>query len=157
MKKEKLAAIGLEIIIVVAVSAYFFSDEEFRNQILENLFGEEPVKETIELGDCADVHYIGRYASNNTIFDASYSDIENKTGGTTMQMFISTDPNETPSKEGYSGIIEGLAEGLVGLKEGDTTTIGPIPPEKAYGILPIVGDTIEISDPTGELLLERDL
>ena len=147
MQKEKLAAIGLVIIIVVAVSAYFFSDEEFRNQILENLFGGEPVKETIELGDCADVHYIGRYASNNTIFDASYSDTENKTGGTSMQMFISTDPNETPSKEGYSGIIEGLAEGLVGLKKGATATVGPIPPEKAYGVKPKAGDVISFSDP----------
>lgn len=147
MQKEKLAAIGLVIIIVVAVSAYFFLDEEFRNQILENLFGKEPVKETIELGDCADVHYIGRYASNNTIFDASYSDTENKTGGTAMQMFISTDPNETPSKEGYSGIIEGLAEGLVGLKKGATATVGPIPPEKAYGVKPKAGDVISFSDP----------
>lgn len=147
MKKEKLAAIGLVIIIVGAISAYFFLDEEFRNQILENLFGKESVKETIELGDCADVHYIGRYASNNSIFDASYDDTENKTGGTPMQMFISTDPDETPSKEGYSGIIEGLAEGLVGLKEGDTATVGPIPPEKAYGVKPKAGDVISFSDP----------
>jgi hypothetical protein len=147
MQKEKLAAIGLVIIIVVAVSAYFFLDEEFRNQIIENLFGKESVKETIELGDCADVHYIGRYASDNTIFDASYSDTENKTGGTAMQMFISTDPNETPSKEGYSGIIEGLAEGLVGLKKGATVTVGPIPPEKAYGVKPKAGDVISFSDP----------
>jgi len=49
-----------------------------------------------------------------------------------------------------SEIIEGLLEGLVGLKEGDETTIGPIPPEKAYGFYPQVGDVINITDiPTG--------
>ena len=74
-----------------------------------------------------------------------------------MQMFISLNTSAISPKPGYTEIIEGLAEGLVGFKEGDTTIIGPIPPEKAYGILPKVGDTIEISDPTGELLLERDL
>jgi len=144
MQKEKLAAIGLVIIIVGALSTYFFVT--YGEEIFENLFGKETIKEVIELGDCADVHYIGRYASNNTIFDASYNDTENKTGGTPLQMFISLDSSETPSKEGYVGIIEGLAEGLVGLKEGDTASI-PIPPEKAYGVIPKEGDVISFSDP----------
>jgi hypothetical protein len=32
-----------------------------------------------------------------------------------------------------SNYITGLLEGLIGLKEGETTIIGPIPPSKAYG------------------------
>jgi len=39
-----------------------------------------------------------------------------------------------------------LIEGLVGLKEGQTLTIGPISPEKAYGVAPKTGDVIHVSD-----------
>jgi len=37
-------------------------------------------------------------------------------------------------------------EGLIGLEQGQTATIGPIPPEDAYGIYPQVGDVIDVSD-----------
>jgi FKBP-type peptidyl-prolyl cis-trans isomerase 2 len=88
----------------------------------------------IKLGDCADVNYIGRYASNSTIFDTTYEDPENKSGGTPLKVFVSLDKNVTSPKEGYSSdIIKGFIEGLIGMREGQTKIIGPIPPEDAYG------------------------
>jgi hypothetical protein len=39
-------------------------------------------------------------------------------------------------------MIKGFMEGLIGMQEGQTKTIGPIPPEKAYGANKLkVGDT----------------
>ena len=144
MQKEKLAAIALVIIIVGALSAYIFIT--YVEEILENLSGGKK-KEIIEIGDCVDVNYIGRLASNNSIFDSSYVDVDNKTEGFPLNIFVSLNIESIPP-EGYetysSSLIEGFMEGLIGLKEGESTTIGPIPPEKAYGVKPQVGDVITI-------------
>jgi len=142
MQSEKIAIIALVVIIVGALSIYLVATNDV--DIFNNLFDgkdEDKLKNTIALGDCADVNYIGRYASNNTIFDSSYEYPENKSGEVPLQMFISLNNSEISPKPGYVGIIEGLAEGLIGLKENDTTNIGPIPPEKAYGKKLKVGDT----------------
>lgn len=154
MQNEKIAAIALVIIIVGSLSGYLVVT--YREDILKNLFGGKKGEEVIALGlgDCADVHYIGRYASNNTVFDSSYADVENKTGGTPLNIFVSLNATEMPP-EGYetytSEMIEGFMEGLIGLKEGETATIGPIPPEKAYGVYPKIGDVMNITDPeTGQ-------
>jgi len=144
MEKEKLVAIGLAVIIIALASLVLFIT--YGGDIIDNLFSEGT---EIETGDCVDVNYIGRYASNNTVFDSSYEDYETKSGATPLQIFVTLDPESYPP-DGYenytSGWIEGFIEGLVGLKEGQTTTIGPIPPEKAYGLYPSVGDKIDISD-----------
>jgi FKBP-type peptidyl-prolyl cis-trans isomerase 2 len=88
----------------------------------------------IKLGDCADVNYIGRYASNNTIFDTTYDDPVNKTGGAPLKIFVNLDKNVTSPKDGYSSdMIKGFIEGLIGMREGQTKIIGPISPEDAYG------------------------
>ena len=100
----------------------------------------------IQIGDCVDVHYIGRYASNNSVFDSSYEDVNNKTGGSPLKVFVSLNSSEKSPKAGYITVIEGLAEGLIGLKEGDESTIGPIPPEKAYGNKLGIGDTFNTSN-----------
>jgi hypothetical protein len=144
MQKEKLAAILLAVIIIGALVTYLFIT--YGDEIIENLTGdgtEEPG--IIEIGDCADVNYIGRFALNNSIFESSYNDVENKSDGIPINVFISFDLFGEPP-EGYeaysSNLIEGFMEGLIGLTEGETTTIGPIPPEKAYGVKPKVGDVI---------------
>ncbi|MCK5031668.1 MAG: FKBP-type peptidyl-prolyl cis-trans isomerase, partial [Thermoplasmatales archaeon] len=142
MQSEKIAVIALVAIIVGALSVYSLAT--YGEDIFDNLFGEnkESEPETIALGDCADVNYIGKYASNGTVFDSSYEDAENKTGGIPLQMFVSTNKSAVSPKPGYMGIIKGLAEGLDELKENDTATIGPIPPEKAYGAKKLgIGDT----------------
>lgn len=128
MQKEKIALIALVIIVIAALSVFVAA---VNTDIFENLFKE---KLTIAEGDCADVSYIGRYASNNTIFDTSYTYVENKTGGTPLKVFVSYNKNATSPKSDYSaGIIEGFMDGIIGMQEGQTKTIGPIPPEKAYG------------------------
>jgi FKBP-type peptidyl-prolyl cis-trans isomerase 2 len=158
MQKEKLAAVVLVIIIIGALSSYLVV--AYGDEIFENLFSEKKI-ETIEIGDCVDVNYIGRYASNKTIFDSSYDDVGNKTGGLPLKIFVTFD-TEAPSPEGYeeygTGIIQGFMEGLVGLKDGDTITIGPIPPEKAYGVKPDIGDVIVIpASATGDEDLRIDV
>jgi len=152
MQIEKIAVIALVIIIVGALSIFLLATNS--EDIFGNLFGENEKSEplTIALGDCADVNYIGRYASNGTVFDSSYEYVENKTGGTPLQMFISKNLIETSPKSGYTRVIEGLVDGLVGLKENDTATIGPIPPEKAYGKKLGIGDTFS----TANLALEMN-
>jgi len=154
MKTEKLAVIGLVIIIAVALSAYLVVT--YGDEIFDNLTGST---ETIEIGDCADVHYTGSF-ENGTVFDTSYGDVANDSGiydetrtYEPLNIFASLNATEFPP-EGYetyfSGIIEGFMEGLIGLKEGETKSIGPIPPEKAYGVYPKIGDEISIIDPETE-------
>ena len=69
---------------------------------------------TIKIGDCVDMHYIGRYASNNSVFDSSYEDVNNKTGGYPLNVFVSLNSSEKSPKVGYKTVIERLAEGLIG-------------------------------------------
>jgi FKBP-type peptidyl-prolyl cis-trans isomerase 2 len=143
MRNEKIAIIALAIIIIGALSIFLAAT--YGEDILDNLFPEE---KTIEIGDCADVNYVGTFVNGN-VFDSSYTYPENKTGGTPLKIFITMNQSEI-SPTGYpqysSGLIEGFMEGLIGLKEGETATIGPIPPEKAYGAKKIgVGDTFTTS------------
>ena len=101
----------------------------------ETLQNSVTAKGFIKFGDCTDVNYIGRYASNNTIFDSTYTDPENHSGGTPLKIFVSLDKNATSPKDGYSSdMIKGFIEGLIGMHEGQTKIIGPISPEDAYGI-----------------------
>jgi FKBP-type peptidyl-prolyl cis-trans isomerase 2 len=133
MQNEKLAAILLVIVIVGSISV--FLTVTYGEDILNALSGKKTGEKVIALGDCVDVNYIGRYASNNTIFDSSYAYPTNKTGGTPLNIFVTLNQSEYPP-EGYdaysSGYIEGLIDGLVGLKEGQTSVIN-ISAEKAYG------------------------
>ncbi|MBE3137046.1 MAG: FKBP-type peptidyl-prolyl cis-trans isomerase [Thermoplasmata archaeon] len=161
MQKEKIALIALVVIVVAALSVFLIA---VNSDIFENLFKE---KLTISEGDCADVNYIGRYASNNTIFDKSYLDELNKSSGTPLKIFVSNNTNATSPKPGYTaGMIEGFREGLIGMQEGQTKIIGPIPPEKAYGAKKLtvgaifttqylafgMNQTVEVTDYTGENL-----
>ena len=150
MQSEKIALIALVVIIAGALSAYLVSSNS--DLIFENIFGKPEVKpsdDIIEYGDNVDLHYIGRYASNNTIFDSSYNDTNNMAGGSPLKVFVTLNNSEISPKSGYSTVIEGFAEGLIGLKENQTKTIGPIPPEKAYGVRPIVGDILDLTELIG--------
>ncbi|MCK5261580.1 MAG: FKBP-type peptidyl-prolyl cis-trans isomerase [Thermoplasmatales archaeon] len=146
-KKDKTVIAAALLAIIVVGTLVVFLTVTYYPDIIENLFKEE---QAIESGDLADVHYIGRYASNNAIFDSSYEDPENKTGGTPLKIFVNLNRSELPPEgyEGYSSqVIDGLLEELVGLKEGVTTTIGPIPPEKAYGANKLkIGDIFSTSN-----------
>jgi len=149
MQNEKIAIIALAIIIFGALAVYLGAT--YGEEILGNLFPEEEKpggEKIIEIGDCADINYIGTL-TDDSIFDSSYDFPENKTGGTPLKVFISMNQSEMPPTD-YptysSGLIEGFMEGLIGLKEGETAIIGPIPPDKAYGERGIqVGDTFTTS------------
>jgi len=161
MKNEKLAIVVMVILIVSALSAYFIIF--YGDDIVQNLL---QVKPEIAVGDCADVSYIGRYSSNGTIFDTSYTDSVNKTGSSPLNIFVSLNKSDAPPT-GYeqysSGIIDGFMNGLIGLKQGDTITIGPIAPAQAYGMKLSEGDmfysesilfglnlTVEVTNRTSE-------
>ena len=79
MQKEKIAAIGLAIIIIGALSAYLLVT--YQDEIFENLFGEEKVvfNGPLQLGDSADVNYIGRF-TNGTVFDTNIEDVAKEAG-----------------------------------------------------------------------------
>jgi len=165
MKREKLAAIGLVLIIIGALSIYFVV--EYKDEIIENLTAEKEEEKAkgIAFGDCVDVHYISRYASNGTVFDSSYDDVENKTGGTPLNVFVTLNTSESPPDDYLSyfsdpldagmdymyyalspiGVKGGFIDSLIGLEEGDKETTGFIPPEKAYGVLIKPGDIINFS------------
>ena len=125
MEKEKMAAIILVIVIVVALSGYLAMKEGLLGDL--NLFPKE--KETVEIGDCIILNYTGKLV-NGTVFDSSYLDTDNKTDGTPLKVYVNPDKAVSPP-EGYetysSDLIEGFMDGLIGLKEGDAVTIGPIP------------------------------
>jgi len=159
MKKEKLAAIGLTLIIVGALSAFLIV--EYKDVILENLNGESETSETggilIEMGDCADIDFTSYY-ENGTVWATTYEDVAKlwdiydetrPEQYAPMKTFVTLIWNETVPEgyeEEYSMVpIDGLMEGLVGLKEGEITTIGPIPPEKAFGVQLKVGDIVNIT------------
>jgi hypothetical protein len=148
MQKEKIAAVGL-VVIVIAVSIAFFTATYYPDLLEKLIEGEK----TIEYGDYADIHYIGRYSSNNTIFASSYEFTDNKSGGTPLKVFVNLNSSAVPDANysGYSNTIDntyvvGFLEGLPGLTEGDSKTLGPIPPEKAYGFTPKEGDELDLTE-----------
>jgi FKBP-type peptidyl-prolyl cis-trans isomerase 2 len=150
MKIEKIAIIALITIIATTLSIMLISS--FGDDIMNNLFSNtSPSQEyssIIEDGDCADINYIARYASNNTIFDSSYNDTDEKTGGTPLQIFVTTDDTkQNPSgfSNYTSGYIPGLISRLIGTKQGESYTF-EIPPEEAYGAKKLkVGDRFNSS------------
>ncbi len=143
MENEKIALIALVIIIAGALTVFLVSAN--LDDILNNLNSDQdqPLDTAVEVGDCADVNYIGRFADNKTVFDTSYEDVaidedlynENRTYEP-LEIFVNPEGTlSTP--EGYenysSSMIQGFLDGLVGMDEGETKTV-TIPPEKAYGI-----------------------
>jgi len=152
MQNEKIASIVLAVIIIVALAGFFLI--MYGDEIFDNLFGEK----TIETGDCADIHYTGKFA-DGTVFDTSHESVaqewniyDETRNYSPLNIFVTTNASQYPPDDysNYSSsYIEGLLEGLVGLKEGEKTTIGPIPPEKGYGgVYPSVGDSFNVTDPT---------
>ena len=139
MQKEKIALAAIVIIIIVLLSALIVTSED----VFKNLFGEKKeISDTVEVGDCVDVNYIGRFQVNNTVFDTSYENIAKEAGiyndnKTYQPLKIFVDPDGTLTlPEGYenysSSMIPGFIKGLIGMKEGENKTV-VVPPEDAYG------------------------
>ncbi len=146
MQIERIAVLGLAVLIIGALSFFILSQENpetgktYLDEIVENVFGQSSSL-TVEEGDCVDVHYLLRYASNDTF-------IENNSETDPLQIYVSFDDSSSP--EGYdtysSELIEGFLESLVGLKEGEETSF-TLSPEEAYGYGPEIGDEIVFSYP----------
>lgn len=148
MQLEKLATIALAVIIVIAISGYILADENIRNDILENLFGEEkkedklpPTGGEITYGDSVDVNYTGKFL-NGTVFDTNIEevakqwDIYNESRAyEPAKAFVDPNFEFTPPNgyENYSAsFVPGFLEGLVGMEEGEIKEV-TLPPEDAYG------------------------
>lgn len=84
---------------------------------------------TIDTGDSVTLEYTGRL-DDETVFDTSRKSVAEETGLAEAQ----PDREYAPLTVEVGGgqVIEGMEEGLIGLEEGETTTL-TIPPEKAYG------------------------
>lgn len=141
MRNEKVALITLGVVIVIVLSLYLSSTKDLFNNLTWD--DKKSLDEYIQLGDCADVNYIGRFQVNNTVFDTSYENIAKQEGiyiegrlYEPLKIFVDTTGTLTPP-DGYenysSDMITGFIEGLIGIKENEIKTI-TIPPEKAYGI-----------------------
>jgi FKBP-type peptidyl-prolyl cis-trans isomerase 2 len=149
MQLEKLATIGLAVIIVVAISGYILADENIRADIFDNLFGESkedekpiPVTGAITYGDSAEVFYTGKF-TNGTVFDTNIEEVAKQWDLYNESMSylpakVFVDPNfEFYPPEGYenytNSYIPGFLEALVDMEKGDTKNV-TIPPEDAYGV-----------------------
>jgi hypothetical protein len=100
----------------------------------------------IEIGDCVDVYYIGKF-TNGTVFDTNIEKVANqsKIFNETKKLLgfyniskVFVDPESLNSPpEGYenysAGLIKGFLNGLIGMKQGETKNV-TIDPENAYGI-----------------------
>jgi len=96
----------------------------------------------IEIGDCADVFYIGKFV-NGTVFDTNYEDVAKQWGIYNASLAyeaaeVFVDPSyELEPPVGYENYTQynyvvGFLNGLVGMGEGENKTI-TVPPEDAYG------------------------
>lgn len=149
MKFEKsgISALVALVVIVAAVTGAF----------LYLKYVQTPEK-IVEEGDCVVVNYIGKYASNGTVFDTSYESVAKENGiydanrtYEPLKIFVDSSGTKSPPS-GYenfsSSMIKGFMEGLIEMKEGETKTV-TIPPEKGYGVKPKVGDVINLSSFVG--------
>lgn len=86
---------------------------------------------SIEPGDSVTIEYVGRF-EDGTIFDTSRYEVALEHGLDEAQ---DAGPGDYPALSftvGAGEIIEGLDDALVGMNEGEESTI-EVPPEKAYG------------------------
>jgi len=156
MKNERTIAITLVVIIILLLSALIVLTNK---DIFENLFSEG---KAIKYNDCVDIHYIGKH-ENGGIFAYSYDNLTKKTGENTLKIFVTNSSSAAPPKDfetysnnfsysnpyDFSGekqyYFEELIQSLVGMKKGETKTIGPITPVGNFGVEPEIGDKIDLS------------
>ena len=98
------------------------------------------------------IEYIYYNETNKELYKTSYDDIENKSNGAAEPLYIAYNNSDISpySYYGYTRLfdgayVEGLVEGLIGMKEGENKTIGPLSVEKAYGIGFGIGQTTNLT------------
>jgi len=145
MKFEKSFVVSLTLLVLIATgvtASYLY---------FKYIYKEEKI---VGIGDCIEIEYVGRYASNNTVFDTNNETVAKEEGiynknrtYEPLKVYINPDDKKIPPKgyEGYRTVIEGLKEGLIGMREGEEKIIGPIPPKKGYGMPVTVNTTFNTS------------
>ena len=88
-----------------------------------------PICMTIATGDTVTIEYTGRL-DDGTVFDSSKEAVAEEAGLAEAQPEREYEPLTV--EVGAGQVIEGMEEGLIGLAEGESTTL-EIPPEEAYG------------------------
>lgn len=136
-----LLAIGVLVVIAAAASAYYGYEQWEESRPLE-----------VDEDDFVEMYYIA-YFENETVFASSFGVTSNITSDTpftpgdnltALKAYIGTDaPTRYPTDWTSSslgrianaevGELPGLMDELIGMQEGDEKTIGPLPPEEAYG------------------------
>ena len=138
LEKTGIYALVALILITVTVASLY----TFRGNI-ESLFAPPKV---VEIGDCVDVNYIARYASNGTVFATSYEDVakendiyDENISYEPLKIFVDPDGSRDIPKgfENFSsvpplGMKRGFIKYLIGMKEGESKTI-LLSPDEAYG------------------------
>ena len=84
---------------------------------------------TIATGDTVTIEYTGRL-DDGTVFDSSKETVAKEAGLAEAQPDREYEPLTV--EVGAGQVIEGMEDGLLGLDEGESTTL-EIPPEEAYG------------------------
>lgn len=124
-KKSFLIGIGLVLLLfVISVSLSFFI-----------FSGYDGGSKTVKVGDLVSANYIVRLEGGE-VYDTTYEALAKEKG-----IYNHDRPYGPVNFTVSTGMmIEGLEEGVVGMKEGETKTL-VIPPEKAYG--PVNGSLVE--------------
>ena len=138
MKKWIVYALTWIVVIAVIAAVYQFA-------VVPALEPEPDTEKTVRDGSKVQVNYIGMLApeyGGGLVFDTSiYSvAIDNKSYPKTPTFNMRPENQYKPllvhvggqSEGGYTGVIEGFSDGLIGMRPGETKTI-TIPPEKGYG------------------------
>jgi FKBP-type peptidyl-prolyl cis-trans isomerase 2 len=126
----------------------------------------------IETGDTVTIEYTGK-REDGTVFDTSRRSVGEEAGLTGDDSDRTFDPLSATA--GTGEFIEGIDDALLGMAEGESTTV-EIPPEKGYGewtedrvrtyeigelgpmkeTIPEAGATVQIGDSVGEILAVDD-
>ena len=144
---------------IIIGALFVFLLVENNENIFDNLkWGSDDVSSTkIALGDCADIDFKGYY-SNGTVFATSYKDVaiewdiynpDFEDLYVPLTVLAALKWNDT-APEGYDEYIYipmygfGFMENIIGKEEGKSYKLGPIPPEKGFGKLIQINDTVDI-------------
>lgn len=159
MENEKIAALVLALMVALPLGlwlGYLYYDD-ISDNLNENT--PEDTSDVVEVGDCVDVHYILRYASNDTFIQASYEDMLNRSGGTPLKVFVSLNQSHMPPEKyaaNYSSqMIKGFIEGLIGLEKGKTANF-TVKPRNGYGVWNVsLADTNGLNPFSLEMVMEQ--
>lgn len=166
LEKSVVAAIVVLVALAAMASGYYGYEKWLETQ---------PSK--LEKKDFAEIYYIG-YFENGSVFASSFQGNATKDTSfdedvynlTPLKLYFEEGfPTEYPEGWGYGDLgailgwrideIEGLYEGMRGMKEDEEKVIGPLPPEKGFGraVVENLEFTTNILTETEETFIVRNI